>query len=69
MVRRGLPIAEALRAATINGAELIGVDDRGEIAEGLLADLVAVEGNPLEDVRVMEDVQWVMQGGIVVVQP
>jgi imidazolonepropionase-like amidohydrolase len=66
MVRRGLPIAEALRAATTNGADLIGVDDRGEIAEGLLADLVAVRGNPLEDVRVMEDVQWVMQGGIVV---
>jgi imidazolonepropionase-like amidohydrolase len=66
MVRRGLPIAEALRAATINGADLIGVDDRGEIAEGLLADLVAVRGNPLADVRVMEDVTWVMQGGIVV---
>jgi imidazolonepropionase-like amidohydrolase len=66
MVRRGLPIPEALRAATMNGAELIGVDDRGEIAEGLLADLVAVKGNPLEDVRVMEDVQWVMQGGSVV---
>jgi imidazolonepropionase-like amidohydrolase len=67
MVRRGLPIAEALRAGTINGAELLGVDDRGEIAEGLLADLIAVRGNPLEDVRVMEDVHWVMQGGIVVV--
>jgi imidazolonepropionase-like amidohydrolase len=66
MVRRGLPIAEALRVATINGADLIGVDDRGEIAEGLLADLVAVRGNPLEDVRIMESVQWVMQGGIVV---
>ncbi|MBW2714852.1 MAG: amidohydrolase family protein [Deltaproteobacteria bacterium] len=66
MVRRGLPIAEALRVATINGADLIGVDDRGEIAEGLLADLIAVSANPLEDVRIMEDVQWVMQGGIVV---
>lgn len=66
MVRRGLPKDEALRAATINGAELIGVDDRGEIAEGLLADLIAVRGNPLEDVRVMEDVQWVMKGGAVV---
>jgi imidazolonepropionase-like amidohydrolase len=66
MVRRGLPKDEALRVATINGADLIGVDDRGEIAEGLLADLIAVKGNPLEDVRVMEDVHWVMQGGIVV---
>jgi imidazolonepropionase-like amidohydrolase len=66
MVRRGLPIAEALRAATLNGAELIGVEDRGEIAEGLLADLIAVRGNPLEDVRVVEDVHWVMQGGRVV---
>ena len=66
MVRRGLPIAEALRVATINGADLIGVDDTGEIAEGLSADLIAVRGNPLEDVRIMEDVQWVMQDGIVV---
>jgi len=66
MVRRGLPIAEALRVATINGADLIGVDDRGEIAEGLLADLIAVRGNPLEDIRVTEDVPWVMQGGVVV---
>jgi len=55
-----------LRVATINGADLIGVDDRGEIAEGLLADLIAVSANPLDDVRIMEDVQWVMQGGIVV---
>ncbi len=38
----------------------------GEIAEGLLADLIAVSGNPLEDVRILQDVQWVMQGGIVV---
>ena len=66
MVRRGLPIVEALRVATLNGADLIGVDDRGEIAEGLLADLIAVRGSPLEDVRVMEDVRWVMQRGRVV---
>jgi len=42
---------------------LLGVDDRGVIAEGKRADLVAVPGNPLEDIRVMEDVRFVMMLG------
>ena len=45
---------------------LLGVDDRGTIAPGKLADLVAVPGNPLEDIRVMERVAFVMKGGVVV---
>jgi imidazolonepropionase-like amidohydrolase len=39
------------------------VSDRGKIAPGLLADLVAVPGNPLENIRVLEDVRFVMKGG------
>jgi imidazolonepropionase-like amidohydrolase len=57
---------EAIRTATLNAAELLGVSDRGVIAPGKLADLIAVRGNPLEDVRVLERIQWVMKGGEVV---
>lgn len=60
---RGMEPLAALRAATVNAADLLGVDDRGRIAEGLLADLVAVPGDPLEDIRLMERVHFVMKGG------
>ena len=57
---------DALRTATVNAADLLRVNDRGVIAPGKLADLIAVRGNPLEDVRVLERVAWVMKGGEVV---
>ena len=63
LVERGLTPLEALAAATVNAAELIGVQDRGRIADGLLADLIAVPGNPLDDISVMADVRFVMKGG------
>lgn len=65
LVDRGMTPLEALRSATLNAAELLGVDDRGEIAPGKLADMVAVPGNPLEDIHVTEKVSWVMKGGVV----
>jgi imidazolonepropionase-like amidohydrolase len=55
---------EALRAATINGAELIGRSkDIGSIEPGKYADIVAVDGDPLSDITVMEKVAFVMKGG------
>ncbi|XES00166.1 amidohydrolase family protein [Streptomyces sp. S1D4-11] len=63
LVERGMTPLEVLRAATINAAELIDAEDRGRIAEELLADLIAVPGNPLEDISVMADVRFVMKGG------
>lgn len=66
LVDRGMSPLEALRAGTINDADLLGVDDRGELAAGKLADIVAVPGNPLEDIHVTERVTWVMKGGVVV---
>jgi imidazolonepropionase-like amidohydrolase len=69
LVERGMSPIEAIRAATVNAADLLGVDDRGRIAPGTLADLIAVPGDPLEDVRVLEDVRFVMKGGRVYKRP
>jgi imidazolonepropionase-like amidohydrolase len=63
MVDRGLTPLQALTAATVTSAELIGVSDRGRLATGLLADVIAVPGNPLEDITVAQDVRFVMKGG------
>jgi imidazolonepropionase-like amidohydrolase len=65
-VRYGLSPIDAIRTATINAADLLGVDDRGTIAPGKLADLVAVPGDPLKDITAMERVSFVMKGGTVV---
>jgi imidazolonepropionase-like amidohydrolase len=66
-VRHGLSALDTLRAATVRAAELMGWQDRiGRLDPGLYADLVAVAGNPLDDVRLLEDVRFVMKGGVVV---
>jgi imidazolonepropionase-like amidohydrolase len=69
LVKAGLTPAEALATATSIPAELLGMPKKlGRIAPGYFADLVAVEGNPLEDINVvMSNVKWVMKGGAVVV--
>lgn len=60
----------AIRTATLNAAELLRwEDDLGSIEEGKLADIIAVEGDPLEDIRLLEDVRFVMKGGEVVKRP
>ncbi|RDI45030.1 metal-dependent hydrolase family protein [Nocardia mexicana] len=66
LVERGLEPADVLRAATINAADLIDAPDRGRLAEGLLADVIAVPGDPLRDIAVTQDVRFVMKGGKVV---
>ena len=66
MVRYGMTPIEAIQAATVNAAELIGwPGDVGAIEAGMYADIIAVRGNPLEDVRELEDVRFVMKGGVV----
>jgi imidazolonepropionase-like amidohydrolase len=62
-VKMGMTPLAALRSATTVAAEVLGKDDRGLIAPGRLADLIAVPGDPLTDITVTERVQWVMQGG------
>ncbi len=69
MVRWGMTPAQAIQAATVNAAELLGWSGRvGSIAPGLLADLVAVDGDPLKDVTLLEKVSFVMKDGQLVVQ-
>jgi imidazolonepropionase-like amidohydrolase len=63
MVDRGMTPMHALRAATVTSAELVGVDDRGRLASGLLADIVAVPGDPSQDITLTQDVRFVMKGG------
>jgi imidazolonepropionase-like amidohydrolase len=66
MVEAGMTPADALRAATLGGAELLGWQDRlGSIAPGLLADVIAVDGDPLSDITAVRRVRFVMKGGVV----
>jgi imidazolonepropionase-like amidohydrolase len=63
-VRYGQTALEAIRSATVSAAELLRLEDEvGTLAPGSYADLIAVAGDPLDDVRVLEDVRFVMKGG------
>jgi imidazolonepropionase-like amidohydrolase len=66
MVRFGMSPAQAIRAATFNAADLVGRSkDVGTIEGGKLADIIAVAGDPLQDVKTLESVGFVMKGGVV----
>ena len=67
-VEAGMTPAEALATATTGGAELLGLSNQiGRLSPGFLADIVAVDGNPLDDIRAVYRVKWVMKDGKVVV--
>jgi imidazolonepropionase-like amidohydrolase len=63
LVDRGMTPVQAIRAATVVGAELIDATDRGRLEPGLLADVIAVPGDPTADITVTEQVAFVMKGG------
>ena len=64
MVKLGMTPLAAIQAATLNAADLLGWADRvGSLEPGHFADLIAVEGDPLQDVTVLQDVKVVMKGG------
>jgi len=70
MVKFGMTPAQAIRAATVTAAELLGMQDSlGTIEPGKLADIVAVPGDPLADVTAMEKVDFVMKAGVVYRKP
>jgi imidazolonepropionase-like amidohydrolase len=67
MVDMGLPPLEAIQAGTVNAADLLGWSDRvGTLEPGKFADIVAVEGDPVANVHLLENVSFVMKGGAVV---
>jgi len=64
MVQNGMTPMQAIQAATMGGADLLGIADKvGSIRAGKLADLIAVRGDPLNNVRLLEDVRFVMKQG------
>ncbi len=66
MTEVGMPVMEAIQSATVNGADLLGISDMlGSIEAGKLADIIAVEGNPLVDITSMGKVKFVMKDGVV----
>ncbi len=69
MVDYGMAPADVLHAATAGNARIFELDDRGRVAPGLLADLVAAPGDPLSDISALGDIDFVMKGGEVVRRP
>lgn len=67
MVQYGMTPMQAIQAATVNAAELLGWKDRvGSIEEGKFADIIAVRKDPLSDIRALEHVDFVMKGGVII---
>lgn len=66
-VKFGMRPMQAIQTATVHAAKLLGWEDRiGAIEAGKLADLIAVDGDPLKDITELERVRWVMKGGVVI---
>ena len=64
MVENGMTAMQAIQSATMADADLLGVSQKlGSISRGKLADLIAVRGDPLQNVRLLEDVRFVMKEG------
>ena len=69
MVEAGIPAAYALQSATIFAAEVLGVDDQGVLEPGKRADIIAMPGDPLANIQVVMDVDFVMKDGVVYKRP
>ena len=66
MVEWGMTSLQAIQASTISTAKLFDMDDTGQIKESYQADIIGVEGNPLEDITILENVKFVMSDGVVI---
>jgi imidazolonepropionase-like amidohydrolase len=66
MTEVGMPAMEAIKSATMNAADLLGISDRlGSIEKGKIADIIAVNGDPLKDIKVLSLMSFVMKEGVV----
>lgn len=65
MTEAGMPILEAIRSATLSASDLLGDDRLGVIEKDKLADIVAVDGDPVKDVKAMGNMKFVMKNGVV----
>lgn len=66
MVEAGMPAMEAIKSATMNAADLLGISDRiGSIEKGKSADIIAVKGDPIKDIKVLSAMDFVMKEGVV----
>jgi len=66
MVEAGMPEIEAIQAATLNAADLLNIKDvLGSISQGKYADIIAVKGDPLDDISILQNINFVMKNGIV----
>lgn len=65
MTEAGMPILEAIRSATLSASDLLGDDRLGLIEKDKLADIIAVDGDPVKDVKAMGRVKFVMKNGAV----
>ena len=70
MVEAGMPPMKAIQSATVEAAKLLGeYDQLGSLVEGKVADIIAVNGNPVEDITILEEVDFVMKSGRVYKSP
>jgi len=70
MVEAGMPPMKAIQSATVEAAKLLGeYEQLGSLAEGKVADIIAVNGNPVEDITILEEVDFVMKSGRVYKSP
>jgi len=66
MVEAGMPAYEAIKSATVAASDLLRISDSyGTLEAGKMADIIAVEGNPLDDITILQDVKFVMKDGVV----
>jgi imidazolonepropionase-like amidohydrolase len=68
MVGYGMKPVDVLRSATSVNAAVFQLKDLGNIKPGYLADIIAVEGNPVDDIKAVKQVKMVMKGGVIYLQ-